>query len=244
MNVDLKRLIRLQTIDLDIQQLKAKIDLFPAISKALDDKLREASAGLAAAQEKSKNDQATRKKLEGEVTTLEGKISKYREQMLSVKTNQEYKALQQEIEHTQAAIRKVEDSILTLMMDAESSQLAIRTAEARLKEDQQMVNQERKQLESEHQKDVSAMESYTTERREIEAQISSDLLPRYERVRKFRGGIGISAARDYVCDVCKVRIRPQVFQEIKKNDQIIACDACQRILYDPENLDHPFETVE
>ena len=35
----------------------------------------------------------------------------------------------------------------------------------------------------------------------------------------------------------------QVFQEIRKNDQIIACDACQRILYDPENLDHPFETV-
>ena len=53
----------------------------------------------------------------------------------------------------------------------------------------------------------------------------------------------VSAARDYVCEVCKVRIRPQVFQEIKKNDQIIACDACQRILYDPENLDHPFETV-
>ena len=41
----------------------------------------------------------------------------------------------------------------------------------------------------------------------------------------------------------QVRIRPQVFQEIRKNDKIIACDACQRILYDPENLDHPFETV-
>jgi predicted nucleic acid-binding Zn-ribbon protein len=40
-----------------------------------------------------------------------------------------------------------------------------------------------------------------------------------------------------------VRIRPQVFQEIRRNDRIIACDACQRILYDPENLDHPFEVA-
>ena len=243
MNADLKHLIRLQTIDLDIQQLRAKIEKFPGISKALDDKLRDAQARLAAAQEKSKNSLATRKKLEGEVSALESKISKYREQMLSVKTNEEYKALQKEIEHTQAAISKVEDGILTLMLDAESSQQEIRTAEAGLKEDQQRVNQERKELEGDHQKDVSAMESYLKERKELETQISGELLPRYERVRKFRGGIGISAARDYVCEVCQVRIRPQVFQEIKKNDQIIACDACQRILYDPSNLDHPFETV-
>ena len=129
MNDDLKRLIRLQTIDLDIQQLKTKIDLFPGISKALDDKLRDASAQVAHAQEKSKNDQATRKKLEGEVSGLEAKISKYREQMLSVKSNEEYRLLQKEIEHAQKEIRGVEDRILTLMMEAESSQADIKAAE-------------------------------------------------------------------------------------------------------------------
>jgi uncharacterized protein len=243
MNADLKCLIRLQTIDLDIQQLRAKLDKFPLISKSLDDKLSHANAQLTSAQEKARNNQATRKKLEGEVGTLESKISKYKEQMLSVKTNEEYRALQKEIEHTQSAINKVEDSILALMLEAESSQQEIRTAEARLKEDQQRVSQERGELQAEHQKDVSALESCLTERQTIEKQISGELLPRYERVRKFRGGIGISAARDYVCEVCQVRIRPQVFQEIRKNDKIIACDACQRILYDPENLDHPYEVI-
>ena len=241
MNVDLKHLIRIQSIDLSIQEIRASIDKFPGISKALDAQLSASTAALAAAQEKSRTDQATRKKLEVEVGVAEAKISKYREQMLAVKTNEEYRALQKEIEHAQVAIRKVEDSIISLMLAAESSQNEIKSAEVRLKEDQQIVNQERKQLEVEHQKDASALESYVSERREIEAQISADLLPRYDRVRKFRGGIGISAARDYVCEVCQVRIRPQVFQEIRKNDKIIACDACQRILYDPENLDHPFE---
>jgi hypothetical protein len=243
MNADLKRLIRLQTIDLNLQELKARIEKFPEISKALDNKLRDANAQLTAAQEKAKNNQATRKKLEGEVGTLEAKISRYREQMLAVKTNEEYKALQKEIEHTQAAITKIEDHILSLMMEAETSQQEIRAAEARLKEDQQRVSEERKILEAEHQRDLSASESYANERREIEKEISGDLASRYERVRRFRGGVALSAAKDYVCEVCKVRIRPQVFQEIRKNDQIIACDACQRILYDPENLDHPFETV-
>jgi predicted nucleic acid-binding Zn-ribbon protein len=112
-----------------------------------------------------------------------------------------------------------------------------------LKEDQLLVNQERKALEVEHQKDVTALESYLSERKTIEPIISPDLLPRYERVRKFRGGIGVAPAKDYMCDACKVRLRPQVFQEIRKNDQIIACDACQRVLYDPENMDNPFEVV-
>jgi len=81
------------------------------------------------------------------------------------------------------------------------------------------------------------------ERKGLEISISSDLLPRYERVRKARGGIAVAAARNEVCEICQVRIRPQVFQEIRRNDQIIACDACQRILYNPENLDHPFEVA-
>jgi predicted nucleic acid-binding Zn-ribbon protein len=243
MNSDLKHLIRIQTIDISIQEIRASVDKFPGISKALDAKLSAAQAGLTAAQEKSKNNLATRKKLEGEVGVFEAKISKYREQMLAVKSNEEYKALQKEIEHAQEGIRKVEDNILALMMEAESSQNEIKAAEARLKEDQQAVIQERKQLETEHQKEVSALDGYVSERKTVEAQISADVLPRYERVRKFRGGIGISAARDYVCEVCQVRIRPQVFQEIRKNDQIIECSQCQRILYDPLNMDHPFEVA-
>ena len=243
MNVDLKQLIRLQSIDLALQEIRSRIDKFPGISKALDEKLRAATAHLETSKERVKINQANRKKFETEVGVTESKISKYREQMLSVKTNVEYKALQHEIEHAQTGIKKVEDEILNLMMEAEALQSEIKQAEATLKEDQQTVHAERKGLEAENAKDLSALEAYLTERKEIQRGVSEDLLIRYDRVRKHRGGIGIAAARDYLCEVCKVRIRPQVFQEIRKNDQIIECSACQRILYDPENLDHPFEVA-
>ena len=243
MNSDLKQLIRLQSIDVSIQELRARIDKFPAISKALDEKLRSAQTGIEAAKERVKSNQANRKKLDADISASESKISKYRDQMIAVKTNEEYRALQHEIEHAQSAIRKVEDEILNFMVEAETLQSEIKTGEIRLKEDQQRVTEERKLLEEENKRDLSAMDSCLKERKEIEASISSDLLPQYERVRKHRGGVAVAAARDYVCELCKVRIRPQVFQEIRRNDKIIACDACQRILYDPENLDHPFEVA-
>src|SRR5262245_52664793 len=182
MNSDLKQLIRLQSLDLSIQEIRTRIDSFPGISKSLDAKLSSATAGLEHAREKSKGTQASRKKLESEVGTIESKISKYRDQMMSVKTNEEYKALQKEIEHAQAAIRQAEDGILALMLDAESVQNEIKSAESRLKADQQLVNEERKKLESENQKELSALEAYIQERKGIEASVSADLLPRYERV--------------------------------------------------------------
>ena len=243
MNSDLKQLIRLQSIDLSIQELRARIDKFPSISKALDEKLRSGQMAVTKAQENAKSNQSGRKKLESEISVVEAKISKYRDQMMLVKTNEEYCVLQHEIEHAQQAIRKTEDEILNLMMDAETAQTELRAAEARLKEDQQSVNVERKQLEEENKRDLSALESYIRERKEIEGSLSSELISRYERVRKHRGGIGVGPARNEVCEICQVRIRPQVFQEIRRNDQIIACDACQRILYNPENLDHPFEVA-
>src|SRR5215813_9781707 len=157
MNSDLKQLIRLQSIDLSIQELRARVDRFPGISKALDEKLRSAQAGVEATKEKAKSNQGNRKKLETEITSIEGKISKYRDQMIAVKTNEEYRALQHEIEHAQTSIRKIEDEILNLMLDAETSQGDIKAAEVRLKEDQVKVSDERKSLEGENKRDLSAL---------------------------------------------------------------------------------------
>jgi predicted nucleic acid-binding Zn-ribbon protein len=243
MNSDLKQLIRLQSIDLSIQELRTRIDRFPGISKALDEKLKSAQAAVDAARDRAKSNQGTRKKMETEITSIESKISKYRDQMMAVKTNEEYRALQHEIEHAQHAIRKIEDDILNLMMEAETGQTELKAAEAELKEDQGKVHAERKQLEEENKRDLTALDSYLQERKEIQVSVSPDVISRYERVRKHRGGIGVAAARNEVCEICQVRIRPQVYQEIRRNDQIIACDACQRILYHPENLDHPFEVA-
>src|SRR5207248_4391678 len=138
-----------------IQELRARVDKFPGISKALDAELKSAHARLESAKESAKSNQANRKKLETEIGTIEGKISKYRDQMMSVKTNEEYKALQHEIEHAQLGIRKIEDDILNLMIEAETGQNDVRNAETLLKDDQLKVATQRQQLGEENKKDLS-----------------------------------------------------------------------------------------
>jgi len=41
----------------------------------------------------------------------------------------------------------------------------------------------------------------------------------------------MAEARDEVCQVCRIHIRPQIFTEVKRNDEIRYCESCHRILY-------------
>jgi predicted nucleic acid-binding Zn-ribbon protein len=57
------------------------------------------------------------------------------------------------------------------------------------------------------------------------------VLALFERIATHRRGIGLSEARDGTCMQCHVRLRPQVFNEVRRNDSLHQCDSCSRILY-------------
>jgi hypothetical protein len=148
-----------------------------------------------------------------------------------------------EIEYNQAAITVEEDQILALMEEVEALARALEAAKTRLQGDQRTVAAERVQLGALNAADTKTLDAYLEERATLDKEIQEDVLDRYERVRKFRGGTGVAPARDEACVICNVRMRPQIFQDVRRNETIITCESCGRILYNPENFDHPFETV-
>ena len=241
MNSDLKKLIRLQEIDLEIAQYRTETAAFPARSKALDEKLASALETVENAKAAIRETHAKHKHHESRVADMEASVSRYREQLMSVKTNEEYKAMNKEIEFNQQAIEKEEDQILAMMEQAESLAQDLKRAEEALAEDKKMVSVERGKLEELNARDNETLEAYIRERHELVPGIDEDAFDRYERVRKARDGVALAKATDETCIVCNVRMRPQRFQDVRQNDTIIPCDSCGRILYDPENMDHPFE---
>jgi predicted nucleic acid-binding Zn-ribbon protein len=46
-----------------------------------------------------------------------------------------------------------------------------------------------------------------------------------------RSGFALAEARDYSCMACRMKIRPQVFADIRRGESIITCESCGRILY-------------
>jgi hypothetical protein len=77
----------------------------------------------------------------------------------------------------------------------------------------------------------AALERIGAERTELVRSLDGQVLAVFELVARRRNGVAVAEARDGVCTICHVRLRPQVFNTIRRNEQIIQCDSCQRILY-------------
>lgn len=231
MNQDLEKLITLQRLDSTTQTAERRIAEDPERQKAFDARLEAARASVAGAKEHLTESQTARRAIEKDVAVHQGRLSKFREQAMAVKTNQEYHAIQHEIAFAEKEIKALEDKILENMMEADELTAAVKKAEATLASEQKAVDAERKALASEIEGLKAQLVQVTKERADVARSMSPSVLSTFELVSKRRGGVGMAEAKDGICTICHVRLRPQVFNTVLKNEAIIQCDSCNRILY-------------
>ena len=228
---DLKRLIELQRVDLRLREVTHQIDQFPARLAALEKKLHDARAAQQARRERLTESLKNRKKFELDVQALEDKISKYKEQLYEVKSNEAYRALQHEIELAEQEKRTGEDKELEAMIAVEELEAGLKAGEQEVKKVEADCARERAATEAEQREREAEAAGLRKEQEELRTAVEAEMLDQYDRISKAHGGIAMAEARDEICQVCLVRIRPQVFSELKRNDHIILCDSCHRILF-------------
>ena len=227
---DIENLLKLQGTDKEIRRLQDEVAEFPKRLAVIEQKLAGTKAQLEKAQAAVKADEANRRKYETAISDLRGKISKYRDQSLDVKTNDQYKALLHEIQFAEKEIAGNEDKILEGMVNADARDKEVKAAQADLKAESAAIEKEKEQARQRTAEDEKLLAEWRAKRDAMRAGVNEDLLRHYERVSKFRGS-GLSEVRDQKCMACRVMLRPQTYNEVRTGLQTIICDSCQRILY-------------
>lgn len=228
---DLKLVIRLQEIDSRLVELTREIAALPKHVAEIERKLVSHERKLDADRAARAANLKERKKCEADIQAEEQKISKLKDQMLQAKTNEQYRAFQNEIEFCQKAIHKFEDRILEAMTESESLEQNVKTAEAALQAERAQVEAEKAQARERTAADESIAAGLRRERATTVAGVTPAVYQRYERARKARRGIAIAEAVDGRCTVCNMLMRLQFYQDLKKGDQVMVCESCQRIMY-------------
>jgi uncharacterized protein len=231
MNVDLERVIALQRLDSEAAAARKTLAEGPEREKAFDARLDAAQHAVGDARAKLAENQEARRAIEKEVAVHQGRLSKYRDQAMAVKTNQEYHAIQHEIAHAQGEIKRYEDQILERMVEADDLAATIKSAEAALAGEQKTIDADRKKMQAQNAELQKALDALGAQRETIVAGLDKRVLAMYEIAASKRQGIAVAEARDGICTICHVRLRPQMFNEVRRNDAIVQCDSCQRILY-------------
>jgi uncharacterized protein len=230
MSPDVQSLIDLQVADKEIKRLHDDIAALPKRVAVIEEKLAGTKAKLAKSKEAIKGDETARRKFDTAISDLQQKISKYRDQSLDVKTNDQYRALMQEIQFAEQEIRANEDKILELMVNAESREKDVKAAEAELKAETAEIEKEKVLARERTAEDEKQLVEWNGKRDKARGGVNPDMLRHYDRVAKHRG-TGLSEVRDQKCTTCQVILRPQVFNEVRSGANTIVCESCQRILY-------------
>ena len=136
-----------------------------------------------------------------------------------------------EIEAAQNDIKGREDRILEIMMESDELGAELKKSEAELKIAEKEGAAERAVLAKEVIQLQADMDATTAARTALVAHIDRSALAIFEATAKGRKGVAVAEARNGLCTICHVRLRPQVFNEVRKNESIIQCDSCRRILY-------------
>jgi len=230
MNPRLEQLIHLQKVDSELRRTQTAQAEVPRRKAEMEAELAAGRAHLDAARASLDASLKARKRHEGSLQDLEGKRSKYKGQLMEVKTNKEYTAMLHEIETVEREIRSIEDEILVEMEKAESltvevkkEEIAFKAREERHRADVRALDEQAKTLEAEAAR-------LGAEREAVARGIDEDTLALFQRISRLRGS-AMAEARDGMCQVCHLKIRLQMYADLKHNEEIVQCPACNRILY-------------
>src|SRR5580693_9715280 len=173
---EIENLLKLQDTDKEIRRLQDEVAEFPKRLAVIEAKLAGTKSQLEKAQAAVKADEAARRKYDTTINDLRGKISKYRDQSLDVKTNDQYKALLHEIQFAEKEITANEDKILELMLNADARDKEVKAAQAELKAETAEIEKEKEEARQRTAEDEKLLAEWRAKRDGLRKGVGEDLL--------------------------------------------------------------------
>jgi predicted nucleic acid-binding Zn-ribbon protein len=231
MQSDLELLLKLQVIDYDLGELERSKEYLPDMMGNLHREIRETQGKLQETRELLQQAQLKQKNLELEIKTKESDLTRYQQQMMTIKTNKEYDALVAEIDNIKSTITTRETELLETIESIATMEKEVTSLQDK---DSQIAENNSKQLSILQEKVDSIgakVAEKETERQTVINSVSRPTLMIYERIRRGKGGSVVVVVKKRACSSCYKALTAKKVQEIKRNDRIETCDNCGCLLY-------------
>ena len=231
MLAELEGLVELQRLDSEIAELEAVAAAIPGLIQGMEEQLLRARAALDAAKVEMERMQKLRRQKERELEKVNGEFKKRQGRLYEIKTNQEYSVVLKEIEGLKEKISTLEEEILLLLDQIEAAAKALAQEEESVRSKQAEFLEDQQQKETELRELQRRLSSLQGARRGQSKGVESSLLQQYIRLFKSRAGLAVAEARNGSCEGCHVALTPQLYNEVRRNEEILTCERCGRILY-------------
>ena len=232
MSPELNQLIELQELDLEIQRISDRLSRIPEERDRTENEFKQHAAEFLDLKSKHERTLEDRKQLEAELATTQQNHEKFERDKTRVQNEKEYTAVLREIDTARKHISSLETDILKRMEEIETldADLAARAPDVeRMRAD---VDLGLVALDKEHEEASRLLFEFRERRKKLASHMPKHLFSNYERLSKLGRGQALAEVRSNgICAACRVRVRPKIFSDVRKGDQLIICENCGRILY-------------
>jgi len=224
-------LIELQALDSAIDAARKRLAEIPALEKSGSQQVAAATASLDAAKAAANESAAARKLVEKDVAAIDARLSKFEDHKAAVKTNDEFHALQREVAASQEQKNALEEKVLEFMMEGDTLAAKVKDAEGAVAAAKKALDAMRATHASEKTALEGKVAELVAERTSVAAGLDKPTFAKYEQLLKGRRGVAIARMEGELCTACHIAMRPAVAARVRKNEELLTCDNCQRILY-------------
>lgn len=227
----LEKLAILQDRDGRIFALRRENDELPSRKERAAARLKESEQRLAESQQQQKHAQSAIRQAELDIEAAKEKTDRLRRQQFEIKSNEQYRTLQQEIDAEILHVRQIEDREIELMEAAEKAQADLAKESGRQAEVRKSVESEIREIEArgiQLREDIAQVEA---ERAGLAGGIEPAWMDRYSRLFARYGAQSLVALDREICSGCHMKLPPQIVQDAKREQSVCTCTFCGRMLY-------------
>ena len=232
MKAELKHLIALQNADSNIRRLHAEIESIPKRRAEIEKEFDQRAFEIRELEKARDEARADRVRLEMEVLEQRSKQERAERNLMSSKKQDEYTAAIREADAARKHISQLETQILEKMEAFEQAESQLKEREPEVAHLRTDMEARVKEFEEQTRTQAEELAANRAERERIVATLPKQMSALYNRISaRIRDGIAVAEARNGSCTACFMSLRPQVMAEIRRGEDVIICDNCNRILY-------------
>ena len=227
----------------DLQEIDSQIDRFEGDLARMPDEIQSIARNLvtlrretAESQDRLEHVEKDLRRKEQDLASEQDKIKRSERRLLGIRNQKEHNALSREVKLGKKVAGEIEDSILELMTEVENLKTGIERKQREYAQFEKDLLAKKAEAESVESRASAALSKLTVQKKAITDALDMDFLKRYEAIKKVRG-YAVAELKNGTCSACHMAIPPQANIKVLKQEEMIMCPSCHRILFvKPENI--------
>ncbi len=168
---------------------------------------------------------------------------KYESQIPLIKTQKEYEAITSEIAQIDEKLEHNEAQELEAYQEIESLNPALDEMKSHREELKAQIDEKEKEVKKLILEKQKVLNGYLKEKKKISSGLDDEIIYKFEKIVKNKDGLGIVSVRNNVCMGCNMLLPPQFVNDVRREEDLIFCPNCSRILYYREDTVQAGEIV-